>query len=288
MVGLVFLIESRSRFLPDGDGGFVAPLADAGVGGAVDGFVGPSRCGRWNRSGVGVAGGGVDGEEVEPFAIAAIDVDLDAFEVVVVALPTPGNFDLAAVDAESEVGFDLREVAAAAFGSDEAEGLRDGVGAVFMVAHAAGEGAEAADDAGQDSSRVTGRQSWHDRGGRSAGAAVAQVVFPSGPALGGVLHGGVKVEDGAEGGGVGGLLGDLGDGGGSSTWIKEFEGGEVGGDVIAEEDELFRFAVVVAGEVVLFSHSFAKLLRLFGCCFGGEFRVYGSKSGCLGREDGRF
>lgn len=46
----------------DGDADFVAPLADATVGDAVDGAVGPFRGRGREGLGVGVAGGGVDRE----------------------------------------------------------------------------------------------------------------------------------------------------------------------------------------------------------------------------------
>ncbi|HEY2140238.1 MAG TPA: hypothetical protein VGH00_09175 [Chthoniobacterales bacterium] len=50
-------------------------MADAIIGDAIDGLVGPFRGSGREGLGVGVAGGGVDGEQDEAFAVGAIDLE---------------------------------------------------------------------------------------------------------------------------------------------------------------------------------------------------------------------
>lgn len=73
-----------------------APLADLGVFYAVDGAVFRLGEGGGEGGAVGVAGGGVDGEELP--AGAAIHLDLTLVEVFAVAFPAPADLDFVAVD----------------------------------------------------------------------------------------------------------------------------------------------------------------------------------------------
>ncbi len=232
------------------DARLIAPLADAGVVEAVDGAVGPFSGGGGKLGGVGVAGGGIDGEEGEPFAVA-INLDFDAFELAAVAAPIPRDFHFAAIQPQGEQGLERGGVERGAHAALQAEGLADGGRAIFMRLQRTGERAEAGDDAGRDGGREAGRKRGDDGIRRGAAAAIAQVVFPRRPALGALLHLLLVIHERAEVDGIGGLLDDLGSRSGGGA---EAEGGEVGRDAAAEADEKLGFPIIIAGHVVGFWH----------------------------------
>ncbi len=98
VVGIAAETAAATASDADGDADGVAPLADAVVGDAVDGLVGPFRRSARERLRVGVAGGGVDREHDEAFAIGAVDLEFALVEKGAVTLPAPVYIDLVAAD----------------------------------------------------------------------------------------------------------------------------------------------------------------------------------------------
>src|ERR1051326_196250 len=107
----------------DADAGDVAPLADAFIVEAVNGPILPygTGAGGGQRSGVEVAGDGVDGEEDE--ATASIDFDFDAVH----ALFFPADVGAASIEGEFEHRFHGRGIGGV-FGADDVEVVADGLG----------------------------------------------------------------------------------------------------------------------------------------------------------------
>lgn len=216
--------------LTNGDAHLCAPLADLLVVHAVDGAVFPfrRRGGEWGA--VGVAGGGVEGEDLP--ARAAIHLDFALVEVGAVALPAPVEFHFVACEADFQHGLEGGEVGGGLACADDAEVLADGIRvgvAGFDVGHGvedAGEGSGwTGDDGGLTSG--SGRQGgwgkeWEHEGGGSAAAlgllssgGAGFLPIPHGGQPGaecideptGVGDGGVTLGDGdAERGGVPGEL----------------------------------------------------------------------------------
>ncbi len=135
----------------DGDADGVAPLADPAVGDAVDGLVGPFRRGARERLRVGVAGGGVDREQDEAFAVGAVDLEFALIEEGAAAFPAPVYIDLVAADREVDHGTEGGEVGAAdLLGAFDAERLADGGVVIAARFDLLDERAEADFDAGRD------------------------------------------------------------------------------------------------------------------------------------------
>jgi len=85
-----------------------APLADLLVVHAVDGAVFPFGGGGGEGGAVGVAGGGVEGEDLP--ALATVHLDFALVEVGAVALPAPVEFHVVADDAGFQHGLEGGEV----------------------------------------------------------------------------------------------------------------------------------------------------------------------------------
>jgi hypothetical protein len=84
------MVSVRRLPLPaDRDTHRFAPLTDAGVADAVDGLVSPFHGRGGEGLGVDVAGGGVEGERDEAFAVAAVDLDFADVEEGAEAAPIP-------------------------------------------------------------------------------------------------------------------------------------------------------------------------------------------------------
>ena len=139
---------------------------------------------------------------------------------------------------------DDSQVRAALLCAFDAEDLADLGRVVLVVLDRVHQREKARLDAGEHGGREGGAL----RGQRWLGAEGAgeDVALPTRPLLGGVAHGAGKGEQRGVVGGVRRLLGDVGGG--------EAEQGDVGADVVAELDEVRRFAGFVGGEEVLLGH----------------------------------
>lgn len=89
----VCLVSGAEASAADSHGGFGAPLAGLAAADAIDGFLGPFRGSGGRRGGVGVAGGGVVGEQ--GVADAAVHLDLDHVAMGTEAVPAPVDLDMA-------------------------------------------------------------------------------------------------------------------------------------------------------------------------------------------------
>jgi hypothetical protein len=230
-----------------GDTHRLTPLPDALVADAVDGAVGPFRRGARERLGVGVAGGGVEGERAEGGAGAgAVDLDFADVEEGAEAAPIPRDVHLGAADGDVDVRREGGVIGAALLGAFDAEGGADGFVIGRAAFHLFHEGAEPDFDPGRDSGNSRGQRG-RDRGaaGREI-AAGADEVFPASPLRGAVADQLLAGEDVAVVIGIGRLRGDLCRG--------EPERGGVSGDGVFKSLELGGKGVVVEWDVTRFRH----------------------------------
>lgn len=238
----------------------LAPEADLLVVHSVDGAVGPLCWGGWEWGAVGVAGGGVDGEEDKAFAVAAIHLQLALVEKCSFAAPAPIDIDAVAAHAGFDVGLNGGEVGRGFLGAFDAEGLADGDVVVGVRLDRLHQGAKADFDprrGGGDAGWKGGR---HGRSGGWRGAAVAGDGLPGGPLLGAIAHKALTREDVGEIIGVRRLAGHHG-------WGYS-QGGGVGGNVGLKGEQLGRKCLVVGGDVVGFGHE-ERVLELVCGCLGG-------------------
>lgn len=160
----------------------------------------------------------------------------------------PENFDPAAVEAEFDLGggggLGLRGV----LGTDDAEGLADGVGVGGGGLDAAAEFAEARQDAGW---HAGGRGRGRCGGGRSGGdaavaGAVEDEILETGPLAAAIPHDDGMIQQVAEPGGVIGLVRDFhGD---------EAEGGGIAADGVSKALEEGCFSFVGGGNEIAVWH----------------------------------
>jgi hypothetical protein len=100
-------------------------LPHAGIADAVDGAVGPFHGRGGEGLGVDVAGGGVEGEGDEAFAVAAVDLEFADVEEAAEAAPIPIDEDVRALDDGVDVRLNGGEIGAGLFLADDAERGKD-------------------------------------------------------------------------------------------------------------------------------------------------------------------